>query len=233
MTDLTEDEEERAFAAEYALGLLSPAEAQAFEDLLAVDPELRANYALWAEDFASLTDNLPQVAPPSALQARIEAELFPAARKKGSFLDRFTLLPAFMTGLVAAAAVLVAVNLNIGGPPVVPFSPGYTAQIAAPDQSLVVQASFDPQNGVLRVQREEGAARPGRALELWIIAGDNPPVSLGVLPEATTAEFKVPADLTPGFEGGGVLAISDEPPGGSPTGAPTGDVLATGPVTLL
>jgi len=29
---------------------------------------------------------------------------------------------------------------------------------------------------------------------------------------------------------GAVLAISDEPEGGSPTGAPTGDVLAVGPV---
>jgi len=30
-----------------------------------------------------------------------------------------------------------------------------------------------------------------------------------------------------------VLAISDEPPGGSPTGAPTGAVLAVGAVTTI
>ena len=32
---------------------------------------------------------------------------------------------------------------------------------------------------------------------------------------------------------GGVLAISDEPDGGSPTGLPTGAVLATGQVLPL
>ena len=32
---------------------------------------------------------------------------------------------------------------------------------------------------------------------------------------------------------GAVLAISDEPTGGSPTGAPTGDVLALGEITPL
>ncbi len=231
MTDLTEQEEERMLAAEYALGLLSQDEAKAFEDLLAVDPELRAQYAVWAEDFASIADGVSDVTPPVAVQTRIEAQLFPATQKP-SLLERFGLLPAALTGLVAAAAVLMVVNLNLGGPTAPAFTPGFTAQIAAEDRSLVVLASFDQSAGVLRVQREQGGPRDGRALELWIIAGDNPPVSLGVMPDAQTADFKVPADLYAAFDGG-VLAISDEPPGGSPTGAPTGDVLAVGPVTVL
>ena len=38
-------------------------------------------------------------------------------------------------------------------------------------------------------------------------------------------------ELTPelgGLIAGGTLAVSDEPLGGSPTGAPTGEILATG-----
>ena len=74
-----------------------------------------------------------------------------------------------------------------------------------------------------------GGARPGRALELWLIEGDDPPVSLGVLPDTEATVLQVDAAVAAALPGG-VLAVSDEPPGGSPTGQPTGDVLATGQV---
>jgi anti-sigma-K factor RskA len=48
------------------------------------------------------------------------------------------------------------------------------------------------------------------------------PTTAVILPEALRADV---ADL--------VLAVSDEPPGGSPTGAPTGAVLAVGQVSGL
>ena len=44
---------------------------------------------------------------------------------------------------------------------------------------------------------------------------------------AAVAEFVLPAQLA----SGAILAISDEPLGGSPTGQPTGDVLAAGALT--
>jgi anti-sigma-K factor RskA len=40
--------------------------------------------------------------------------------------------------------------------------------------------------------------------------------------------FEVPAAIA-ALMRGGILAVSDEPEGGSPTGAPTGDILATAP----
>jgi anti-sigma-K factor RskA len=234
MTDTDDMDDIQALAAEYALGLLSPAEATAFEDLLASDPDVRAFYARWAEDFAAITDGIAPVAPPANLQARIEADLFPqSARKTPTLLERLGLIPAMLTGLVAAVTLMVVVDLGIMAPPEGPdFNPVYAAEVAAPDQSLVVYARFDPSVGLLRLERAAGAPREGRALELWLIAGDNAPVSLGVLPADETTEVQVPEALLAAMQDG-VLAISDEPPGGSPTGAPTGDVLATGPVTLL
>jgi len=44
--------------------------------------------------------------------------------------------------------------------------------------------------------------------------------------------LEISADLATQFPGG-ILAISDEPLGGSPTGGPTGAILGAGPVTLL
>ena len=75
-----------------------------------------------------------------------------------------------------------------------------------------------------------GEARPGRALELWLIEGQGAVVSLGLLPDAREGEMIIGTALRARMSGA-VLAVSDEPAGGSPTGAPTGAVLATGAVS--
>ena len=43
----------------------------------------------------------------------------------------------------------------------------------------------------------------------------------------------IPSDLVGMTVSNAVLAVSLEPPGGSPTGAPTGPVIATGKLTSL
>ena len=66
MTDDSNTEDEIVLSAEYALGLLTPGEAVAFEDVLSVDPEMREQYASWAESLATLTDEIAPVDPPKA-----------------------------------------------------------------------------------------------------------------------------------------------------------------------
>ena len=230
MTDDNDTDDNIALAAEYTLGLLTPGEAVAFEDVLSVDPEMRDQYAAWATSFASFTDDIAPVAPPPALEARITTALFGAEEKKPSVfasLSRF--IPVF-AGLAAAAVVLVVMSqtsfLRETGPT-------YVAEIAAEDASLVVLASFDPAEGALHMTREAGTPLAGRSQELWLIVGENAPVSLGVWPQGQAeATLQVPEALAAQMAMG-VLAITDEPLGGSPTGGPTGDLLGAGPVTLL
>ncbi len=227
MTDDLDRHDEMALAAEYALGLLTPAETKAFEDALAVAPDLRALYADWAEDFAQLTDDIAPIAPPAALEARIQAAIFGAAEPKPSLMARLGLLGPILAGVAAAAVVLIALDqfevLRDDGPT-------FVAEIAAEDQSFVVLASFDPAANTLDMDRTAGGPREGRALEVWLIAGDNAPVSLGVWPKGQPkAQLAISDTVAPLVEGG-ILAISDEPIGGSTTGAPTGDVLAVGQV---
>ncbi len=232
MTDTMDDDNEAtALAAEYALGLLTTDEAAAFEAAMAVDPDLRGFYALWAEDFVSVADGIDPVPPPQAVLERINADLFPMpATAKPSLLARLGLLPAALTGLVAAGAVLLVVNLDILRP--LPFAPDYTAQVVAEDQSLIVLAAYDADTHLLRLDRSAGAAQTGRSLELWLVVGDAAPVSLGILADTDQTEITLPVNLAAGIPGG-ILAISDEPLGGSPTGGPTGAVLAVGPITVL
>ncbi len=234
MTDEIAKEDEAALTAEYVLGLLSPAETAAFEDVLAVDPALRDEYAFWSERMVALTDDIAPVSPPADSLRQIRATLFhETADTTGSarsWLTRLGLLPAMAGGLLAAVAVLWMVSVFTPGPG--PAAPTYVAQIISDDDSLIVQANYDATEQILTVTRDTGTAAPGRALELWLIADGVAPVSLGVLPDAGPARIALDAVLLDDLPGA-TLAISDEPPGGSITGAPTGAVLATGVVTAV
>ncbi|MBS8229136.1 anti-sigma factor [Vannielia litorea] len=220
----TYDEDDIAVAGEYVLRLLSAEEVATFEARLAAEPALRDLVTDWQEGLATLADEVAE-APPAALWPRIEAAAFGEAPRRAGISPW-----RWLAGGLVAALIAVALFFAIPPGPVTP--PTHQAQIAAEDGSLVVQAALSPE-GELHLIREQGGARPGRALELWLIAEGAPaPVSLGVLPEAEDVRIAVPEALRASFTGG-TLAISDEPPGGSPTGAPTGDVLAAAPVQTL
>ncbi|MBY6153730.1 anti-sigma factor [Vannielia litorea] len=223
----TYDEDDIALAGEYVLRLLSAEEVAGFEARLAAEPGLRLLVTEWQEGLSSLADEVEET-PPAALWRRIEAAAHGADQAAGQ--RRGLPLWGWLTGGLAAALVAVAVFFAIDPSPAV--APTHQARIAAEDGSLTVLAALSPE-GELHVIRESGGPRPGRALELWLIADGAPaPVSLGVFPETDDFRVPLPEALRAGFTGG-TLAISDEPPGGSPTGAPTGDVLAAAPVQTL
>jgi anti-sigma-K factor RskA len=68
---------------------------------------------------------------------------------------------------------------------------------------------------------------PGRALEVWAIPGANQsPISVGVVSQRRSLRLNL--DRVPGLRADQVIAISVEPPQGSPTGQPTGPVIIKG-----
>ncbi len=219
---LTPREEDMALAGEYVLGVLDLSARAAVAQRLKSDAGFAALVAGWEKDFAAMNDGFA-VLPAPDLMPQIEARLFgkaepPARRGLGS-------LWRLVAGAVAAGVVAVAVLVLL--PPAVPPTPALTATLAAEGQPLVFAASWDGASGELVVRRTAGdAAAAGQVHELWVIAGDQPPVSLGLL---ESAELRRPLDALPQ---GAVLAVSLEPTGGSPTGAPTGPVLVTGVVGL-
>jgi anti-sigma-K factor RskA len=73
----------------------------------------------------------------------------------------------------------------------------------------------------------------GRTPELWVIPADGKPRSLGVVPEKAAAAMTVPPEHRAMLAEGVTLAVSLEPEGGSPTGAPTGPVVMTGTMSAV
>ncbi|KGM48591.1 anti-sigma factor [Pseudooceanicola atlanticus] len=237
MTDASDisDDDDRIIAAEYVLGLLPAADRREAEARLNGDPAFRAAVAAWAEDFVAMTDDWPEVVPPAAVWAGIEAKLAEQDGGTGflSLLRRPKSLRGLFGyaagGLVAAGLAWVVLNSGV----MTPAAPEFQARIAAEDESVVFAAAYDVDTGALEVLQRSGAAAPGRSLEFWLIAEGQAPVSVLVWPNGSERESVVlPADLAARLPNA-VLAISDEPEGGSPTGAPTGDVLAVGPVESI
>lgn len=220
-------EDDIALAGEYALGLLAAEERRAFEARLDLEPALRRLVAEWQEGLVPLAEGIAPVTPPAELKAQIDARLFAARPPAQRRLSLARLLFGGLAGAVVMLALLLLL-LPLADPGA--GAPDFRAEIATPDRALVVLASLDADTATLRVARTAGAPAPGRSLELWLIAPGGAPVSLGTIDPAETAVAVAP-ELLPGFAGG-TLAISEEPPGGSPTGVPT-VVLAAGEVVVI
>jgi anti-sigma-K factor RskA len=217
--DLSEDDD--ALAAELALGLLTGAEAEAAARRAETDFAFRTAVAAWSERLAAMADEVPEVAPPPRVAREVSARVFrpdPRARGRYGVLER---LRGFAFGALAASAVLAVlllalVRLTDPGP-----LPTLGATMVAEAGDLRFEAVYDAHDERLVVTRVAGAApAEGQAHELWLIAPDAAPVSLGLVGgEGLEVGYPEPPE-------GWVLAVSLEPAGGSPTGAPTGAVLA-------
>ncbi|WP_167853439.1 anti-sigma factor [Roseovarius aestuariivivens] len=223
-------------AAEYVLRLLRPREERAFERRLLEDHRLAQQVAGWTARFSGMNAEIAEITPPRSAKKGLQTRLFGKVEEAVPLWRRLGLWQGLSFASVALAAFFAMQIVQMPGqtPPQAQDDRGalFLSEVAAEDQSLRVLAVYDSAAGRLQITRTAGAAAPGRVLELWAIAGENAPVSLGVLPETGKGGVILPEGLRAQVAGL-TLAISDEPPGGSPTGAPTGAVLAVGQVTRL
>jgi anti-sigma-K factor RskA len=81
----------------------------------------------------------------------------------------------------------------------------------------------------LTVRRMAATPEPGRSYELWLVSDRFPqPRSLGLVGEQEYTTRPTLASFDPDTIRRATYAVSLEPPGGSPTGVPTGPVLFAG-----
>ncbi len=214
MTDeFSHSDEDDILAGEYVLGVLTLSERLSVETRMKLDTSFGRRIAQWENDFGPMNEGYADLKAPNVFH-RVEARLFPKKRKISNF-SWFQ----FVIGTASAAVVALAIFLILPNPQ----RPELVAVLQGDAQAVIFTASYDGQ--ALYLQQTGGPApEAGRDYELWLIAGDAAPVSLGVI-GGQTARRPLP-DLASGM----VLAVSLEPAGGSPTGAPTGPVLVTGTI---
>ena len=94
--------------------------------------------------------------------------------------------------------------------------------------------TVDTQQRTVVVRRIAAGQENGRSYELWLITGRSaPPKSLGVVGSDEFTQRLLPANVDLETLRSATYAVSLEPAGGSPTGAPTGPVLFTGKAVEL
>jgi anti-sigma-K factor RskA len=225
-----------ALAAEYAAGTLRGPARRRFESLLVSHPMLRDRVHEWEARLMPLTTALPEAPPPRHVWARVEARLWPQTTAAPALEPWWRRLAPWraLSGFATAAALGLAVLLASPPPaeaPVVIVLQG-TGTAGATGTGFVASVSGDGRSLVTRSLMPV-STQPDRVLELWSVPPQGAPRSLGLIKAdglTVLDRRRLPEALLKG--GTAALAVSVEPPGGSPTGAPTGPVVFAGKLQI-
>ena len=237
---MTDEQDIDMLAAEYVLGTL-PADERAAVALRARhDAPLAAAIAAWERRLAPLNETIPPREVPEHIWTKIEARLdrlskLPEAVSIGTLVNVMAMeqrLRRWRTAAVAASAIAASLILFVGFREFTRPEPEKTlvAVLQKDAQSPAFLVSVDLEQKLLTIRAVAAPPHPGKSYELWLVHDDlETPRSLGVIGEGpfTVVHPKLAAYAPQTIEQA-TLAVSLEPEGGSPTGAPTGPVLYAG-----
>jgi anti-sigma-K factor RskA len=219
-----------AIADEYVLGLLETSEAAAVEAAMEWDDELRAAIASSRERFLPLDTAVEPATIKGELWSNIESRLplqvmSAAPKSTHTANDNGTnRWRAVAVSAIAATVVLAA---------------GLTFSLTRTTEPLVIAVLLNETGEVQAVVEDFGNERatmrmladfavPGdKTIQVWTLPSKEVgPVSLGLIDGVRSARLDGPALPTPRSDQ--LYEITLEQAGGSPTGRPTGPILAKG-----
>jgi anti-sigma-K factor RskA len=226
--------------AEYVLGVLdADARAEVAHEVM-VSGEAATAVALWQRRLLPLAETIAEVAPAPYVWARIHDELklaAPARTAKPAPKGVWNSLPFWhwlgLGATAVAVALLVVVNLPPRVPTAIEAPAGYLAATIQQDNGSVGWiATMDPRHGrMVVVPGTPVAFASNKAPELWLIPAGGKPISVGMIALDKPTTITLDAALLAKLGTSAALAVSVEPPGGSPTGQPTGAVIAKGAIS--
>lgn len=234
---MIQDRDHDVIAGEYVLGLLDGAERQAFERLLDSDAALGAAVQRWQSRLAPIDATAARREPPADMWRRIEDGLDPAghahpaaaprtdsaARLRQWWDNLWIWRGAALAG--ATAAIVLAVALG-GAVERARRQPVMVAVLMTDSNSAAAVVNTFADGRVELLPLQDIAVPQGRALQVWTLwdkaAG---PRSVGLIERARAVALRLenlPLGANQLFE------ITVEPASGSPTGRPTGPIVAKG-----
>jgi len=222
-------------AAEFALGTSPPRVRRRLTAIARRDHTVAGALAAWERRIAMLADAVPGVTPPprawQQIVMRLGLDPEGGSAPPAHWWQRLGFWRAF-----AAASFVVAVALGV--------AQWQRAPDAVATPLVVVLAGADAKPGLIATAtrgarsltlKSIGNAAPaaGRVFELWALPQAGAPQSLGVIPPGAIVRVPLRAPVEESLSNIPALAVSLEPPGGSPTGQPTGPVLYSGAIERM
>ncbi|MBB4239679.1 MULTISPECIES: anti-sigma factor [Rhizobium] len=223
---------DEVLAGEYVLGVLSLEDRQKVERRMRSDRQFAAIVSRWEQNLSEFNEEYEAVTPAAAVFPKIEKRIFGEVALGAHLWNSLMLWRSVAFGsLFLAAGVLVFAITNEGG---LRTTPGkqLTASLSGQNSPFNLLANYDVANGRLKITPIAAGKPEEKSLELWLIRGSDPAEALGILPPTGDGEIVLSPELHAKLTEGAIIAVSVEPFGGSPTGKPTGDVVASGTIHL-
>jgi anti-sigma-K factor RskA len=203
----------------YVLGVSSPRVRRRFEALAVQDPQVRAAQDRWSRQLAALRGWVPPVRPQPATLPALLARL-PLRRGERSSTRGRGLRQALAASVLGAALALGWFYYDSR------YAPVLTAEIhdAAGLPNWDFAAPADAHQLKVTVKRPN-LVPVDHSFEIWALAESGAAVSLGLVPPDQDQVLALDATQRQALLGARRLAITVEPPGGSPTGRATGAII--------
>ncbi len=223
--DPPEDDMEM-LAAEYVLGLLTVAQLPHVVALRAGSRRFDNAVNQWEIRLLPFAEAVEAVEPPARIWPAIAAAIAPVSEHSGIWNNlRFWRNFGFGAGVAGvglAAALVAIVSTRVPAP-----RPIATVALVSQHEGVFVATAQQTSGGIqLVVSPAQVVVPAGKSAELWLITPGNKPAPLGLLASARPVTVIISASQLSGNIALAELAVSIEPPGGSPTGQPTGPIIS-------
>ncbi|MEQ1577799.1 MAG: anti-sigma factor [Hyphomicrobium sp.] len=221
-------------AAEYVLGTLNREERLSVESRLLSEPALKAGIEAWQRRLTPLADTVTPVLPPPNLYNKIRAQIGLSAhvislkareRQLTQRGNRWRNAAAAMTAMAASLVGVVAIREQHYQQ----MPTQFVAVLQAGDDKPAFLMTVDTRTHNCVITAVAAPKKAEKSYEVWMVHDQLPkPKSLGVMSEGDMNVMPMADGPDNDMFMNASFAVSLEPEGGSPTGAPTGPVLFSG-----
>jgi anti-sigma-K factor RskA len=216
-------------AAEYVLGTLTGRARARFQSLLRYDAGLKRLVADWEARLTPLAIAASGVTPPPRVWRSL-------AQRIGGGAAGWRAGLAFWRGLAVASSAFALVLAGFIGMAPRPEPPMAMVAVMSDDRGIPAMVVSWPKMAEMRephirikIIQDHPTMASGTAWELWMLSGErSAPLSLGLVTTDTDQVMKLKPALASRMDSAWSVAMTVEPAGGSPTGAPTGPVIFKG-----
>ena len=229
--------------AEYVLGVLDQDKRSAVAREIQSNPQAAADVDFWERRLTPLADEITEITPAAYVWVRIREalrlDIATSTQRSSRIWDSLLLwrwigISASMLAATFIVVLMVQPSLIIKPMETPAVSTvGYMVSAIQQDNGVTGwTATMDLQHArMVVVPATPVAFEPGSTPELWLIPAGQKPISMGVITPDKPTTLVLDRSFIARVGPTAILAVSVEPMGGSPTGQPTGPVIAKGAIS--